>query len=195
MLTPDQGYFFGMGAFETVAVEEGNPVLLEKHYERLFRAVDFFHLELSKKELEEKVGQALDAPFMKNGRKVLKITVSEKNLLVTTRENTYGENHYKNGFTADYSCVRRNETSPFTYHKTLNYGDCLREKHLAHERGIDEPIFLNTKDILAENNPDGENYGASRGSYHECILCQEWNYFYAFCAMWNSAGNSAAIHL
>ena len=68
MLTPDQGYFFGMGAFETVAVEEGNPVLLEKHYERLFRAVDFFHLELSKKELEEKVGQALDAPFMKNGR-------------------------------------------------------------------------------------------------------------------------------
>ena len=150
MLTPDQGYFFGMGAFETVAVEEGNPVLLEKHYERLFRAVDFFHLELSKKELEEKVGQALDAPFMKNGRKVLKITVSEKNLLVTTRENTYGENHYKNGFTADYSCVRRNETSPFTYHKTMNYGDCLREKHLAHERGIDEPIFLNTKDILAE---------------------------------------------
>ena len=54
MLTPDQGYFFGMGAFETVAVEEGNPVLLEKHYERLFRAVDFLHLELSKKELEEK---------------------------------------------------------------------------------------------------------------------------------------------
>ena len=50
MLTPDQGYFFGMGAFETVAVEEGNPVLLEKHYERLFRAVDFFDLELSKKE-------------------------------------------------------------------------------------------------------------------------------------------------
>ena len=60
MLTPDQGYFFGMGAFETVAVEEGNPVLLEKHYERLFRAVDFFHLELSKKELE-KLHSALES--------------------------------------------------------------------------------------------------------------------------------------
>ncbi|MGN0399303.1 MAG: aminotransferase class IV [Blautia sp.] len=150
MLTPDEGYFFGMGAFETVAVEEGNPVLLKEHYERLFRAMDFFHLKLSEDELEEKVGKALEEPLMKIGRKVLKITVSEKNLLVTTRENIYGEKYYERGFTADYSCVRRNETSPFTYHKTLNYGDCLREKHLAHNRGIDEPVFLNTKDILAE---------------------------------------------
>lgn len=150
MLTPDEGYFFGMGAFETVAVEEGNPVLLKEHYERLFHAMDFFHLKLSEYELEEKVGKALEEPLMKIGRKVLKITASEKNLLVTTRENIYGEKYYERGFTADYSCVRRNETSPFTYHKTLNYGDCLREKHLAHNRGIDEPVFLNTKDILAE---------------------------------------------
>lgn len=150
MITPDQGYFFGMGAFETVAVEEGNPIFLKEHYERLFRAMEFFHLKLSADELEEKVGKALGDPFMKTGRKVLKITASEKNLLITTRENIYEEKHYEKGFTADFSCVRRNETSPFTYHKTLNYGDCLREKNLAHDRGIDEPVFLNTKGIIAE---------------------------------------------
>lgn len=150
MILPDQGYFFGMGAFETVAVENGRPVFLKEHYERLFHAMEFLHLERSAEELEEKVGRALDDPFMQTGRKVLKITVSEKNLLVTTRENTYEEKHYRKGFTADFSCVRRNETSPFTYHKTLNYGDCLREKHLAHERGVDEPVFLNTRGIIAE---------------------------------------------
>lgn len=150
MITPDQGYFFGIGAFETVAVEEGTPVLLKEHYERLFRAMEFFHLKLSANELEEKVENALENPFMKTGRKVMKITASEKNLLVTTRENTYEEKHYEKGFTAGFSSVRRNETSPFTYHKTLNYGECLREKHLAHDRGVDEPIFLNTKGIIAE---------------------------------------------
>ena len=150
MITPDQGYFFGIGAFETVAVEEGNPVFLKEHYERLFRTMEFLNLQLSTDELEDKVGKVLEEPFMNTGRKVLKITASEKNLLVTTRENTYDEKQYKKGFTADFSSVRRNETSPFTYYKTLNYGDCLREKHLAHERGVDEPVFLNTKGMMAE---------------------------------------------
>ena len=150
MITLDQGYFFGIGAFETVAVEGGNPVFLKEHYERLFCAMEFLNLQLSTDELEDKVGKVLEEPFMNTGRKVLKITASEKNLLVTTRENTYDEKQYKKGFTADFSSVRRNETSPFTYHKTLNYGDCLREKHLSHERGMDEPVFLNTKGMIAE---------------------------------------------
>ena len=31
----DEGFLFGMGAFETIAVEKGKPILLEKHIERL----------------------------------------------------------------------------------------------------------------------------------------------------------------
>ncbi len=54
------------------------------------------------------------------------------------------------GFITDYSAVRRNETSPLTYHKTLNYGDCLMEKRSFRKRGIQEPIFLNTKGELSE---------------------------------------------
>ncbi len=150
MMTPDEGYFFGIGAFETVAVEEGKPVLLTEHYARLFRAMDFFHIRISADELKEKVADALAEPDMKTGRRVLKITVSQKNLLVTTRKNTYCEQDYQRGFITDFSTVRRNETSPFTYHKTLNYGDCLMEKRLARSRNIDEPVFLNTKGTIAE---------------------------------------------
>ena len=40
----DEGFLFGMGAFETIAVEKGKPILLEKHIERLEKAADFRQL-------------------------------------------------------------------------------------------------------------------------------------------------------
>ena len=87
---------------------------------------------------------------MQKGRKVLKITVSEKNILITTRTNNYQKADYEKGFSTALSNVKRNESSPFTYHKTLNYGDCIMEKRHAKEMGIQEPIFLNTKGEIAE---------------------------------------------
>ncbi|MCI5700059.1 MAG: aminotransferase class IV [Lachnospiraceae bacterium] len=171
MLTADNGYFFGIGAFETIAVEEGTPILLQEHYARFFQAMDFFRLKLSAGELEEKVEKALDTPAMKTGRKVLKITASEKNLLVTTRENIYSESDYQKGFATDYSLVRRNETSPFTYHKTLNYGDCLIEKHLAQDRGFQEPIFLNMKGAIAEGATTNVFFVKSSRIFTPSVAC------------------------
>ena len=34
-LTADEGYFFGLGFFETIAVKKGRPLLLDWHLERL----------------------------------------------------------------------------------------------------------------------------------------------------------------
>lgn len=150
MLQPDEGYFFGIGAFETIAVEEGKPILLEEHYARLMRAMEFLQLTPSMEEVREQAEAVLRKPEMKTGRRVLKITVSGKNIVVNFRENTYCSEDYERGFTACYSQVRRNETSPFTYHKTLNYGDCLFEKRLAKANGIDEPVFLNGRNEICE---------------------------------------------
>lgn len=150
MLMPDEGYYFGMGAFETIAVENGKTILLQKHYGRLRKAADFLSISLKKKEIEDEVQKVMTAKDMQSGRKVIKITISEQNLTVTARENIYTDSVYEKGFTADFSTVLRNETSPFTYHKTLNYGDSLREKRLAKKRGIDEPVFLNTKGMITE---------------------------------------------
>lgn len=44
------------------------------------------------------------------------------------RDNPYTPDIYERGFAMDISNVRRNETSPFVYHKTMNYGDCILEK-------------------------------------------------------------------
>lgn len=150
MLIPDNGYFFGMGVFETIGVEEGKPILLAEHYRRLETGAGFLGISLQMEQIQEEVCKILEQPRMKAGRKVIKITASEKNYLVTTRENPYSQSDYQTGFSADFSSVRRNETSPFTYHKTLNYGDCLMEKQKAKARGISEPVFLNMKGAIVE---------------------------------------------
>lgn len=150
MFIPDEGYYFGLGAFETIAVENGSPQFLSQHYKRLGLALKFLNLSIDFSEIEEKVNMALAQKEMQEGRKVLKLTVSTENIFVTTRSNTYQKEDYEKGFSTAISNVRRNETSPFTYHKTLNYGDCIMEKRRAKEMGIQEPLFLNTKGELAE---------------------------------------------
>ena len=69
---------------------------------------------------------------------------------MSVRENTYTEQDYEQGFITGYANVRRNETSPLTYHKTLNYGDCILEKRRVKAEGIQEPVFLNTRGELSE---------------------------------------------
>ncbi len=150
MFIPDEGYYFGLGAFETISVENGIVHFLPQHYKRLLSALKFLNLTVDFSKIEEKVNLTLAQKEMQEGRNVLKITVSEKNILITTRKNNYQKEDYEKGFFTALSNVRRNETSPFTYHKTLNYGDCIIEKRHAKEMGIQEPIFLNTKGEIAE---------------------------------------------
>ena len=107
----DEGFLFGMGAFETIAVEKGKPILLEKHLERLEQAADFFKLgSCSERGLSRErvlsylAGQG--SKFTDHG--VLKIVCSAENLFFQMRTNTYSEEDYAKGFVADISKVRRN---------------------------------------------------------------------------------------
>ena len=40
--------------------------------------------------------------------------------------------------------------SPFVFHKTLNYGECIMEKRRALAMGVDEMIFLNFSGQICE---------------------------------------------
>ena len=149
----DEGFLFGMGAFETIAVEKGKPILLEKHLERLEKAADFLQLRSCSARgfSKEKVFSYLasqDSEMTDHG--VLKIVCSAENLFFQMRTNTYSEEDYAKGFVADISKVRRNETSSLVYHKTLNYGDCILEKRAAAAAGINEKVFVNTKGQISE---------------------------------------------
>ncbi|MEI3340450.1 MAG: aminotransferase class IV [Eubacterium sp.] len=146
----DDGFFFGLGVFETIAVENGKPVLLQKHLSRM-------HQGLKQLGIENVSVRDLDEMFLQNyinekniQRGAIKIIVTEKNLLLTNRVNPYTHRDYERGFSVILSNLTRNETSPFTFLKSLNYGECILEKRRARSRGADEPVFLNTRGFLTE---------------------------------------------
>lgn len=149
----DEGFLFGMGVFETIAVEEGKPILLESHLDRMAKSADFLGLGstagrgITQDKIEEYLaGQETEQK--KHG--ALKIVMSAENSFFQMRSNPYTEETYARGFLTDLSKVRRNETSPLVCHKTLNYGDCILEKRAATAAGINEKIFINTKGQISE---------------------------------------------
>lgn len=144
----DDGLQFGLGAFETIAVEEGHPVFLAAHLKRLGKALDFLRISYQEKALRQAVYTYIKGHACKHT--ALKLLVTQKNTLVTARPNPYTPARYDKGFTAQFSPVRRNETSLLTFHKTLNYGDCILEKRRALARGLDEFIFCNMKGQITE---------------------------------------------
>ena len=149
----DEGFSFGLSVFETIGIENGQPLFLGEHLERMEESAKFFGIpfELSAEQvLEWLAGQRGEetADFRRHG--ALKIMLSQKNTLFLPRKNPYTARTYEKGFAADYSAVRRNETSPFVYRKTANYGECILENRACHQAGLDERIFLNTRGELTE---------------------------------------------
>ena len=173
-ITLDEGFQFGLGAFETIAVEAGKPIFLDKHLKRLERAAEFLHLgTLSDRGITEKqilryleeqeqlpesrenFANMTQLPesrenFSDITHCALKIMLSKENVVFSMRANPYTPERYEKGFVLDISLVKRNETSSLVYHKTMNYGDCILEKRNAAAAGVDERLFLNTKDQICE---------------------------------------------
>lgn len=149
-MTMDDGVQFGLGAFETIAVERGKGILLSRHLARLGRSAQFLGLgDLAERGLTmERAAEWIGENCPEHS--ACKILLTQENLMMRLRPNPYGPARYTRGFRMDFSAVRRNETSPLTGHKTLNYGDCILEHLRAVAAGMDERIFLNTRGKLAE---------------------------------------------
>lgn len=147
----DDGFRFGLGAFETIAVEEKKPVFLDQHLRRLEEALkqlNVIHRDYDHGEVAAKIRSL--GSGSKWRRAAVKVIVSEKNLVFSLRENPYQKESYEAGASLAISGVMRNESSPLTYLKTLNYGDNYLEKARTKAEGYDEVIFLNTGRLLAE---------------------------------------------
>lgn len=142
----DEGYLFGLGVFETIAVVENRCIFLNEHLSRLHRSLK--QLGIQRQVSTAAIYDYISSNPMKNG--VLKVIVSEENTVISSRKNVYSKEHYEKGFIVGLSDVIRNETSPFTYMKSLNYGDNIVEKRRAKQKGWDESLFLNTKGQICE---------------------------------------------
>ena len=141
----DGGFYFAQGVFETILIKK-EAIFLEEHINRLNKSIDIMNL-----------GEHIDIKFIKNFIKeeklkniVLKIVVTEKNIVFSTREIKYSKEDYENGFKIKLSYVLRNPTSRMTYIKSLSYNENLYEYNKANKEGFNEVIFLNIYDNIAE---------------------------------------------
>ena len=141
----DGGFYFAQGVFETILIKK-QAIFLEEHINRLNKSIDIMNL-----------GEHIDTKFIKNFIKeeklkniVLKIVVTEKNIVFSTREIKYSKEDYKNGFNLKLSSVLRNPTSNMTYIKSLSYNENLYEYNKANKEGFNEVVFLNIYGNIAE---------------------------------------------
>lgn len=150
----DDGYQFGIGAFETISLINGVPVFLEEHLNRLNKSLAFFNIEfeVSKEAVLYRIKSDMNSYAEVPDTGVLKILVSEKNQIFNYRENPYSKEKLEKGFNLEYSRIRRNESSPLTMHKSFNYGDNIMEKRRIKGSSVDEVVFLNTRGEICEGS-------------------------------------------
>ncbi len=148
MIEIDEGFYFGMGAFETLAVKNGVALMCKEHLARLHHSLKFFNISnvISEVQIREFIARH---QFI-NG--VLKIAVSEKNIDISVRENPYTGEIYRKGFHLWVSSFPRNEASLLTSHKTLNYAENIIAKRIALSHQAQEALFLNTKGEISEGS-------------------------------------------
>lgn len=163
----DEGYQFGLGVFETIAVERGKPVFLARHLDRMNRSAKV--LEIEGNVSEEEVLAYLQGHQSIHG--ALKIMLSGKNKIFTMRENPYRPEHYQKGFRLRYSDTLRNETSPLIFHKTFNYGDNILEKRRAAKEGADEMIFRNRWGEVCEGTCTNIFFAKGKKLYTPRVSC------------------------
>lgn len=173
----DDGYSFGKGAFETIKVVDGRPLFLERHLERLKKSLEFFGI--SREIEEEKILEYIKSSDDKNF--ALKLIVSDKNLILTSREDNYRKENKR--FKLIVSDVRRNSSSKMIYHKSLSYYENIMEHRWSLDKGYDSALFINERGEVCETSfaniffvRDGEIFtpvifsGLLRGTMRDLII-------------------------
>lgn len=146
MVNLDRGFLYGCGVFETILMKGHQPILLEEHLTRLNKGLETLN-----------IAQVLNETDVRNELKklqaencVLRISVSDENILYTTRPMTYKKEHYEKGFSLKVSEITRNPKSHITYIKSFNYMDNGIERQNALDAGFNEVLFLNSEGFVAE---------------------------------------------
>ncbi|CAO3359356.1 aminotransferase class IV [Azospirillum melinis] len=159
----DRGFTLGDGLFETIRIKDSLPRHLPRHLDRLTAGVELLRLPLphSAAELADAMAALIGATGVADG--VLRLTLSRgtgargvlppadarPTLLMTVAPAAH--------MTAPVAAIvarstRRNEHSPLSRLKSLNYLDSILARQEAAERGADEALLLNAAGRLAESS-------------------------------------------
>jgi branched-chain amino acid aminotransferase len=157
----DRGFTLGDGLFETIRLEDRWIAYLERHLARLRDGADFLGIPLHWSDAEIETGLSALAAAEGLSDAAFRITLTrgpgERGIAppavpVPTLMITAGPLPPAGGpLRAVIATVtRRNEASPLSRLKTLNYLDNILARREALARGADEAILLNTQGAVAE---------------------------------------------
>jgi len=161
----DRGLLYGDGVFETMRLYRGRTFRLDAHLARLHRGLR--HLQITDVPplhlFERLVHQAAAATGGADCTMRLTVTrgaggapsdlraAPQATILIrVTPHAPEPPERYLRGVAAIIAATRRNEQSPLSQHKTLNYLDNLLARAEARTQGAYEAILLNTAGEVAE---------------------------------------------
>jgi branched-chain amino acid aminotransferase len=163
----DRGLLYGYGLFETMRSYGGRVFRPEEHYRRLCEGAARLAMDvpLSLSDLADAVHAVLERNEMTDAYLRLTLTAGAPPsggasgghgdaavVLFAGTLSEYPPALYRRGMAAVTSAVRRNETSPLSRVKSLNYLDNLLAREDARRRDAEEAILLNTRGFVAEGS-------------------------------------------
>ncbi len=161
------GVLYGYGLFETMRAYAGRTAQVEAHEARLRDGARALGLAVpfDAAALRHAIDTVLHRNGLADAAAAVRLTLegappaaaedapAPARWFVTARALTqYPESLYERGASAIGSAIHRNETSPLSRLKTLNYLDNLLARREARRHGVDEAILLNTQGMVAEGS-------------------------------------------
>lgn len=160
----DRGRLYGDGLFETTRAYHGKIFRLDAHLVRLMAGAKQIYLQLSMatEELRDAVREPLAASGLPDAYVRLTVTrgvgghhseldASTPSVTIWVRPlSGYPTQLYERGMSAVLASARRNEYSPLSNLKTVNYLENILARAEARRGDADEALFLNTSGQLAE---------------------------------------------
>lgn len=159
----DRGLLLADGLFETMNVSQGKIHLFDLHWKRMVNGLKKLYIPVPflKDQLLKEIYLLINTQNSQQTRLSVRLTI------------TRGESCRGIGFSSELkpnyfitmaswsppkqnidiviTSTQRNENSPITQIKSLNYLDNALARHEANQRGFDDAIFLNSKGFLTES--------------------------------------------
>lgn len=147
LLQLDEGFFFGIGFFETILVKD-EAVFLEAHVERINKSLSTFDI---KRRLTPECVNAFISQYEIRDC-ALKLVITEKNVFASTRPIAYTDALYQVGFHVFVGDFVRASKMRLIHHKSLNYGECILAHRWARQNGYNDCLFQNEHGNLTETS-------------------------------------------
>ena len=155
----DRGLLLGDGLFETFSVKGGKARRIDRHLNRLNRGCEIINLPYPRY-IEPAIAEIISANGIVNGsvrltitrglgpRGVLPLLNIQPTIMISATEITMLSQEPIKAIIAE--STRRNEFSPLSQCKCLNYLDNIIARQEADARGADEALLRNTVGNIAE---------------------------------------------